>query len=368
MMRFLLLLAATTLWSGCDEPCPGTTLCGDVCVDQQNDASNCGACGNVCAEGLICVEGGCALGCFGGTNLCDDTCVDLQVDDANCGECGTACEGAQSCINGACTVVCEGGDTMCGGVCVDTQIDLKHCGACDNTCAGDGVCVDGECGLSCVGGTTECDNTCVTLQNDTNHCGACNQACAWNELCVEGSCARIASQNIPAADQGWHGDFAEGHQPDLEIMAGGSVNAQQGMYVGPLSGFVVFDSAEFLGTIVEATLRFEAEVTSEDETETLTLFDVSTDIETLVSAGSPEEVVQDLRTGVEYGEVTVTVTGETIQVEIPLNEAGLAMLNAAQGQIAFGVIVSSTVEGDNSFFATEEDALRSTQLVLSGYP
>jgi hypothetical protein len=64
----------------------------------------------------------------------------------------------------------------------------------------------------------------------------------------------------------------------------------------------------------------------------------------------------------------VTVTDETVQIEIPLNEAGLAMLNAAQGQIAFGVIVSSTVEGENSYFATDEDALRSTQLVLSGYP
>lgn len=40
---------------------PGLSVCGSECFDLVNDASNCGACGNVCAVGKMCFQGKCAV-------------------------------------------------------------------------------------------------------------------------------------------------------------------------------------------------------------------------------------------------------------------------------------------------------------------
>lgn len=40
--------------------CPsGTTMCGARCVDTQRESANCGACGNACGTGTLCVSGTC---------------------------------------------------------------------------------------------------------------------------------------------------------------------------------------------------------------------------------------------------------------------------------------------------------------------
>jgi hypothetical protein len=40
--------------------CPLSLLeCNGACVDPLNDADNCGACGNVCANGALCGGGTC---------------------------------------------------------------------------------------------------------------------------------------------------------------------------------------------------------------------------------------------------------------------------------------------------------------------
>ncbi|MDP3214925.1 MAG: hypothetical protein Q8S73_12525, partial [Deltaproteobacteria bacterium] len=39
-------------------PCPtGTTRCGDRCVSTDSDRANCGACGQSCSAGTVCVAG-----------------------------------------------------------------------------------------------------------------------------------------------------------------------------------------------------------------------------------------------------------------------------------------------------------------------
>ena len=413
LMRFFFLLSCVAVWSAC-EPCQGATLCGEVCVDVQNDTANCGACGTRCAAGQICSEGACVLECFGGTDLCGDSCADLQIDPSNCGACGNACPagqvcqagscglscvggttdcagscvntasdtnhcgacdnmclGPQSCVDSQCTLVCEDNLTVCGGVCVNTQIDLKHCGACDNTCAGDGVCVDGQCGLVCVGGTTECDNTCVNTAVDTNHCGACNQACAWNELCVEGDCTTPQFRTLQAVDQGWHGSFLEGqleHNPANTVLATGHINLRVngGQAIGFVAGFMVFDLAEQLESIVEASIRVNGRLSgeTEDDNETLALYDVSTAIETLRAAGSPAEVIDDLRSGTELGTVTVAPGNDNAILAIELNEAGLTMINAADGQVALGLYMTTAAETENIYYEVRGTA----ELVIGGYP
>ena len=414
-MRILVLLSCVAVWSGC-EPCQGATLCGEVCVDVQNDTANCGACGTSCADGQICSEGACVLECFGGTDLCGDSCADLQIDPNHCGACGNACPadqvcqagscglscvggttdcagscvnttsdpshcgacdtmcvGPQRCVESQCTLICEANLSVCGGVCVNTQTDLKHCGACDNTCAGDGVCVDGQCGLVCVGGTTDCNNTCVNTAIDTNHCGACGQACAWNELCFEGNCTAPEARTLNVVDQGWHASLADGqfeHDPRNSAIAAGRINMDiaGSEAIGPITAFLVFDMADQLGTIVNARIRLNGRLygDSEDDNETLVVYEVSTAIETLRAQGSPAEVIDDLSSGTELGTATVAPSEneQDSVVLIELNEDGLTLLNGSESQVAFGLFLTSAAENENSYFGTQNAA----ELVIGGYP
>src|SRR5580658_8457780 len=48
--------ALTCAESACGELC---VLCGGDCVDEQIDTSNCGACGIVCSEGMLCAHATC---------------------------------------------------------------------------------------------------------------------------------------------------------------------------------------------------------------------------------------------------------------------------------------------------------------------
>jgi len=79
------------------------------------DESNCGSCGNVCASGRTCCSGG---------------CKNLQTDEDNCGSCGR---------------VCSSGLTCCSGDCKNLQTDNNNCGLCGNVCAGEDTCVAGVC-------------------------------------------------------------------------------------------------------------------------------------------------------------------------------------------------------------------------------
>ena len=131
---------------------------------------------------------------------------------------------------------------------------------------------------------------------------------------------------------------------------------------------MVFDLTDQLGSIVEASVRLNGRLYGdpEDDNETLVLYDVSTTIETLRSAGSPAEVIEDLSSGTELGTVMVapTESEEDELVIITLNEAGLTLLNAAEGQVALGVYMTTTAENDNVYFGVQDSA----ELVIGGYP
>jgi hypothetical protein len=93
--------------NGICAPCPsGEVLCGGLCVDEQTDLSNCGACGHVCPNAEFeasCQNGACAP-CFEGEVLCayPGGCTSLQGDSFNCGTCGFRCPGLTVCQDGSC--------------------------------------------------------------------------------------------------------------------------------------------------------------------------------------------------------------------------------------------------------------------------
>lgn len=118
---------AVTCAADCTLTCGlGQTNCGDVCVDLQNDLSNCGACGQACnpahADGA-CNSGVCQISacvssfqnCNG--NIADGCEVDIQADVNNCGACGVVCSYANAqagCFNAVCQLTaCDAGFTDC---------------------------------------------------------------------------------------------------------------------------------------------------------------------------------------------------------------------------------------------------------------
>ena len=121
---------------GIDSCVPGFANCdgqlANGCeIRTATDGKNCGACGVVCPQGLVCTNGGCTCpqcnipnarsicvnnvctldACVQGYADCDKSAVngceiDLQTDAANCGSCGTAC-GVQApfCLAGVCSAI-----------------------------------------------------------------------------------------------------------------------------------------------------------------------------------------------------------------------------------------------------------------------
>ena len=85
---------------------PGTTPCSGQCVNTSGDNKNCGACGNACHSGEVCVTGKCALSCPSGQSKCAGGdagatfCTNLQTDTSNCGVCGSACKSGEVCVTG----------------------------------------------------------------------------------------------------------------------------------------------------------------------------------------------------------------------------------------------------------------------------
>lgn len=75
--------------------------------------------------------------------LCAGQCVDLNSTIEHCGACGNACTGGRLCVDGDCQ--CPQGMTFCNGACVDVLSNSMHCGACGNICATDALCSGGEC-------------------------------------------------------------------------------------------------------------------------------------------------------------------------------------------------------------------------------
>ena len=161
-----------------DVTCPsGQAACMGACVDTRASAQHCGACGNACAAGQVCVNGACMQSCPGTQTLCNNSvCVSTATDREHCGACGNVCPGGQVCSNGMCQVTCASNLQTCtrgagdagadaGGerYCADPMTDRNNCGGCGNVCPSGRICERGECVVSCVEGQVSCGGACRDL-------------------------------------------------------------------------------------------------------------------------------------------------------------------------------------------------------------
>jgi hypothetical protein len=155
----------------------GYGCCGDTCT-LFNNAENCGACDNTCADTQVCYQQECCTlntcdgrcgtiddGC-GGTIECPATCDTSHCLTCNepAGTCDSVCTGTQVCHNAACCTPatcppgqCGSFDDGCGG--------MTQCGEC-----GDGyVCVNNGCfkttAANCDGCTCERHEECCFCSN-----------------------------------------------------------------------------------------------------------------------------------------------------------------------------------------------------------
>ncbi len=186
------------------DSCDGTLVNGcETAVSA--DASNCGACGNVCparpAASPTCASGTCGISCTAGFGNCDgdvtNGCeVSLPTDPLNCSTCGRLClvtNATPACVASACTIgVCNSGFESCNGSSVDgcetnLQADVNNCSACGTACPvranAARTCTAGACGFACNPTYGNCDgnptNGCESPTTaDPANCGACGNACA----------------------------------------------------------------------------------------------------------------------------------------------------------------------------------------------
>ncbi len=175
-----------------------------------NDPKNCGGCNSSCDAlpnaSAGCTNGNCVIGkCNNGFTDCDGKAMNgcetnTAVDNNNCGQCGNVCGNGLVCKNGSCTCqacnfanamsscvnnncimgACNAGFGDCNnlsndGCEVNTNTDPKNCGGCGNVCP---MNLPGCMGGSCVAAVT------IDTHNfkghteyplDTDKCGCCGQ-------------------------------------------------------------------------------------------------------------------------------------------------------------------------------------------------
>jgi hypothetical protein len=179
----------TTPVSGAPSNCgSGRVVCGDQCVQTQNDPRNCGGCGYVCPTVAFsvatCHHSTCIYeNCIAGHADCDgDLLTGCETDtlnnSANCGACGRACGAGVLCVAGHCDPRgCPIGSGNCDGDPLNgcesnTDFDGANCGGCGQACPAGQACVEGACKLSACDLTTEVElaGACYYLDGSGGRC------------------------------------------------------------------------------------------------------------------------------------------------------------------------------------------------------
>ena len=185
------------------------STCNNASVNLYTDNLNCGGCGIVCKDGVICENGNCKDTCKSDQILCNGQCIDPQTDNRYCGanqDCTSykACPNGEVCSVGTCGLTCVSGQIICGDKCIDPEKDNEYCGAtgdCKDLNAGEKcdsgkVCSGGTCGTSCLSGQVLCGDKCIVPEKDNEYCGAtgdckdsnAGEKCASGEVCSGGTC------------------------------------------------------------------------------------------------------------------------------------------------------------------------------------
>lgn len=182
-----------------------------------------------------------------------------------------------------------------------------------------------------------------------------------------GSAAQAATFEINAADRGVY-TANGGHLPEKNYRAGAGGGAVE------QRNYFEFNANGIVGTVDSATLRLlmpsgAAGYTSPDPSETLALFDVSTNAAALSGAGGIG-AFNDLGSGTQYGSFVATQLAQAQYLDIVLNADAVAAINASSGVFSIGGAL--TTLGDpadpNFLFASSTDNLTdgTSRLILEG--
>ncbi len=231
--------------------CAGTLLrCDATCIDPLADENNCGRCGKVCSNGMVCNQGTCellpsncsttkcppgygcdpaTLKCVTGCRVANDCpsgatctagactcatgfhqCGQSCVSDANTGSCGARCESCPvanlstaTCSAGQCGHLCVAGAHDCGGVCVsDNDVNTcgSRCAACPTPSSGTAICASGVCSASCAGGQHLCGSSCA----DDSAAATCGARCTPCPVPSHGASTCTNKTCGVACDTGYH--------------------------------------------------------------------------------------------------------------------------------------------------------------------
>jgi hypothetical protein len=173
---------------------------------------------------------------------------------------------------------------------------------------------------------------------------------------------------LTAVDSGWYDSPGTHNSTNTNYFTGRSTATRD------LRSFFVFNLAGITQQITGATLQLfnpSNGFTSPDPNESLSIFDVSTSIASLVAGGSGlVATFDDLGSGVEFGATTVSPASNNTLVSIPLNAAGVAALELAKGGLtAVGGALTSLVGGtQQSVFGFSSSALQRSLLLNVGLP
>ncbi len=214
--------------------CNGSVV--DGCeVDTRASNAHCGGCGNACAPGTTCVNGGCA--CNEGTTNCAGICSDLRTNPSHCGACGNVCPSGTTCSAGVCIGGTCGALTNCGGTCVDTRTSLAHCGGCGLSCATSGsstasiACLSSACTMTCNGINYDVDgattNGCEAVDEDTSGHTQSTARSRGSQGCSDSTTGTASGRIV---------SDARTHSPVPEGFSASSGSAPDWFYVRATSG------------------------------------------------------------------------------------------------------------------------------------
>jgi hypothetical protein len=138
-----------------------------------------------------------------------------------------------------------------------------------------------------------------------------------------------------------------------------------------LRDMFVFDVSGIPGTISSALLHLATAPNGQpyypnpSASETFTLYDVTTDLPTMMTGFPGAAGFDDLGAGTVYGGVTAVNGQVGAVIDVPLTAAGVAYLNDASGDVAFGgAITTLTKSTENEYLFNMTGATNVRELIV----
>ena len=194
---------------------------------------------------------------------------------------------------------------------------------------------------------------------------------AWNDGAAAPAGRDVTELRLDAVHRGWWQDSGFHQAANRNTTTGQLVTSSRG---GPIlhayHSYFVFDVRRAT-MVTTAGLRLElVDYFSPDSSESVTVYDVSTDAATLMADGMDVAIFNDLGTGNAYASFVVSAADVGTVVEIPLNAQAIADINAASNSFSVGLrvddIASTTLDEGVLFSNTFETRIH--QLVVDGDP